>query len=79
MYLQHGVLFDAKRMWCVPDPSDSPVRLLFRFCEAPLITYAFHRWSAYATNCSTVYVQTFPDPLPAGVRVPNYAYLDVTV
>ncbi|KIK00700.1 hypothetical protein K443DRAFT_7462 [Laccaria amethystina LaAM-08-1] len=37
------------------------------------------RWSAYATNCSTVYVQTFPDPLPVGVRVPNYAYLDVTI
>jgi len=36
------------------------------------------RWSTYATNCSTVYVQTFPDPLPAGVRVPHYAYLDVT-
>lgn len=36
------------------------------------------RWSTYATNCSTVYVQTFPDPLPTGVRVPHYAYLDVT-
>lgn len=36
------------------------------------------RWSTYATNCSTVYVQTFPDPLPAGLRVPHYAYLDVT-
>lgn len=35
-------------------------------------------WKMYATNCSTIYVQTFPDPLPAGVRVPNYAYLDVT-
>ncbi|KAF8163453.1 hypothetical protein B0H34DRAFT_795165 [Crassisporium funariophilum] len=37
----------------------------------------FIRWSTYKTNCTTVYAQIFPQPIPTGVRVPHYAYLDV--
>ncbi|KAF5330578.1 hypothetical protein D9619_005902 [Psilocybe cf. subviscida] len=34
-------------------------------------------WDRYKSNCTTVYSQVFAQPLPAGVGVPNYAYLDV--
>ncbi|KAF9527007.1 hypothetical protein CPB83DRAFT_856976 [Crepidotus variabilis] len=37
----------------------------------------FIRWSAYNANCSTVYSQVFTQPIPAGTKVPAYAYLDV--
>ncbi|KAJ4487759.1 hypothetical protein J3R30DRAFT_844258 [Lentinula aciculospora] len=33
-------------------------------------------WSEWTTNCATVY-DTFPKPIPDGLRVPAYAYLDV--
>jgi len=36
-------------------------------------------WSIYNVNCSTVYKQVFPDPLPSTILVPHYAYLDVTI
>ncbi|KAI0721814.1 hypothetical protein C8T65DRAFT_629280 [Cerioporus squamosus] len=35
-------------------------------------------WSLYAQNCSTVYVQKFPDDIPLGTAVPAWAYIDVT-
>ncbi|KAJ3775388.1 hypothetical protein FB446DRAFT_407418 [Lentinula raphanica] len=33
-------------------------------------------WSQWTTNCATIY-DTFPKPIPDGLRVPAYAYLDV--
>ncbi|KAF9053186.1 hypothetical protein BJ165DRAFT_1446145, partial [Panaeolus papilionaceus] len=36
------------------------------------------KWSAYNTNCTTVYDQNFPSPLPSNTGVPSYAYLSVT-
>ncbi|KAF8643898.1 hypothetical protein AX16_008914 [Volvariella volvacea WC 439] len=37
-------------------------------------------WSLYSTNCtSTVYETIFPSPIPQGVAVPHYAYINVTV
>ncbi|KAI0773866.1 hypothetical protein C8Q74DRAFT_1267134 [Fomes fomentarius] len=35
-------------------------------------------WSTYARNCSTVYVQKYPEPIPAGTAVPAWAYIDIT-
>ncbi|TFK93939.1 hypothetical protein K466DRAFT_658224 [Polyporus arcularius HHB13444] len=35
-------------------------------------------WSLYAQNCSTVYVQKFPDDIPLGTAVPAWAYMDIT-
>ncbi|KDR73491.1 hypothetical protein GALMADRAFT_251199 [Galerina marginata CBS 339.88] len=37
----------------------------------------FIRWSAYKANCTVVYDQVFLQPIPSGVRVPHYAYLDI--
>jgi len=34
-------------------------------------------WSRYKINCTTVYTQVFPHPIPNGIAVPHYAYLDV--
>jgi len=34
------------------------------------------RWSEWNTNCSAVYT-TFPEPLPVGTRVPQWAYLPI--
>ncbi|KAJ4497937.1 hypothetical protein C8R41DRAFT_916962 [Lentinula lateritia] len=33
-------------------------------------------WSEWITNCAPIYT-TFPKPIPDGLRVPAYAYLDV--
>ncbi|KAJ3736147.1 hypothetical protein DFJ43DRAFT_704925 [Lentinula guzmanii] len=33
-------------------------------------------WSEWTTNCATIY-DDFPKPIPDGLRVPAYAYLDV--
>jgi len=37
----------------------------------------FLKWSAYNVNCSTVYPGVFPFDIPAGTKVPHWAYLDV--
>ncbi|KAH9483714.1 hypothetical protein JR316_0003190 [Psilocybe cubensis] len=37
----------------------------------------FLKWSTYKTNCTVVYSQVFAQPIPSGVNVPHYAYLDV--
>ncbi|KAJ3509629.1 hypothetical protein NLJ89_g5122 [Agrocybe chaxingu] len=39
---------------------------------------SFIRWSAYNSNCTTVYLQVYQQAIPVGVSVPNYAYLDVS-
>jgi hypothetical protein len=36
-------------------------------------------WSGYSTNCSTVYVTVYTQQIPVGVKVPAYAYQDVSV
>ncbi|KIM47549.1 hypothetical protein M413DRAFT_439213 [Hebeloma cylindrosporum] len=38
----------------------------------------FTTWTAYNTNCTTVYTEIFPSPIPSGFSVPHWAYLDVT-
>ncbi|KAF7304962.1 hypothetical protein MKEN_01210900 [Mycena kentingensis (nom. inval.)] len=37
----------------------------------------FVQWSVWGINCPSVAKSTFPRPLPAGLRVPGWAYLDV--
>jgi len=34
-------------------------------------------WSLWETNCASVSVGSFPMPIPAGLHVPGWAYLDV--
>ncbi|CAA7271566.1 unnamed protein product [Cyclocybe aegerita] len=34
-------------------------------------------WSVWSANCVTVYINEFPAPLPPGVFVPGWAYLDI--
>jgi len=34
-------------------------------------------WSVWETNCASVSIDSFPLPLPAGLHVPGWAYLDV--
>ncbi|KIM45559.1 hypothetical protein M413DRAFT_442230 [Hebeloma cylindrosporum] len=45
------------------------------WCQGAGIT----TWSYYNTNCTRVYTQIFPSPIPSGISVPHWAYLDVTV
>ncbi|TFK54799.1 hypothetical protein OE88DRAFT_1653297 [Heliocybe sulcata] len=35
-------------------------------------------WSTWSYNCSQVYVQTFPEDIPYGTKVPAWAYLNDT-
>ncbi|KAI0751428.1 hypothetical protein C8Q80DRAFT_1119204 [Daedaleopsis nitida] len=35
-------------------------------------------WSEYKENCSTVYIQKYPEDIPADTAVPAWAYLDIT-
>lgn len=37
----------------------------------------FVRWGSYSANCETVYSGVFPRPLPQGLLVPSWAYLNV--
>jgi len=34
-------------------------------------------WSVWETNCASVSIGSFPDPIPSGLHVPGWAYLDV--
>jgi len=34
-------------------------------------------WSVYDMNCTTIYNETFLEPIPSTIVVPHYAYLDV--
>ena len=36
-------------------------------------------WSQWNTNCSSVWSETFPAPIPPGTRVPHYGFLPVGV
>jgi len=36
-------------------------------------------WSLWETNCASVSISSFPMPIPAGLHVPGWAYLDVEV
>ncbi|KAF7363604.1 hypothetical protein MSAN_01017300 [Mycena sanguinolenta] len=42
-------------------------------CQERTITM----WSLWETNCASVSISSFPMPLPAGLHVPGWAYLDV--
>jgi len=42
-------------------------------CQGRTITM----WSLWETNCVNVSIDSFPMPIPAGLHVPGYAYLDV--
>ncbi|EJF62913.1 hypothetical protein BD309DRAFT_957603 [Dichomitus squalens] len=35
-------------------------------------------WSTYQQNCSTVYIEQYPENIPVGTAVPAWAYLDIT-
>jgi hypothetical protein len=35
-------------------------------------------WTAYNKNCTTPFLTVFPTAIPSGVKVPHYAYLDVS-
>ncbi|KAF8969855.1 hypothetical protein BDZ97DRAFT_1754280 [Flammula alnicola] len=37
----------------------------------------YFSWSVWSANCAMVYVDTYPEPIPSGVSVPGWAYLDV--
>ncbi|KJA28493.1 hypothetical protein HYPSUDRAFT_33907 [Hypholoma sublateritium FD-334 SS-4] len=43
-------------------------------CQDALVS----TWSFYNENCTEVSVSVFPPPIPSGIAVPNYAYLDPT-
>ncbi|KII88418.1 hypothetical protein PLICRDRAFT_41576 [Plicaturopsis crispa FD-325 SS-3] len=61
-------------------------------CQCSTVTYSLisacgacqnrtvETWSAWKTNCSTVYITALPDGIniPSGTSVPSWAYLDVT-
>ncbi|KAJ7444914.1 hypothetical protein FB451DRAFT_74212 [Mycena latifolia] len=34
-------------------------------------------WSIWETNCASVTIGSFPEPIPVGLHVPGWAYLDV--
>jgi len=35
-------------------------------------------WSTYNTNCTALYLSQFPENIPSGTKVPQWAYLDIT-
>ncbi|KAM5540811.1 hypothetical protein V8D89_005455 [Ganoderma adspersum] len=36
-------------------------------------------WILYSQNCSSVFIQTYPENIPSGTAIPAWAYLDVRV
>lgn len=58
-------------------------------CQCSTVTYSlmsacgacqgrtYLSWSVWSANCPTVSLSSFPEPIPAGVAVPGWAYLDV--
>ncbi|KAL4067924.1 hypothetical protein V8B97DRAFT_2021726 [Scleroderma yunnanense] len=59
-------------------------------CECNTITYnliaacsicqnrTYIAWSSWSTNCTTIYPNVYPENIPSGTAVPNWAYQDVT-
>ncbi|KAG1891139.1 hypothetical protein F4604DRAFT_1949432 [Suillus subluteus] len=59
-------------------------------CECSTVTYSlisacgacqnatYLTWSQWNYNCTEVFLQTYPDNIPSGTKVPNWAYLNVT-
>lgn len=45
-------------------------------CQNSSNTYI--AWSLWSFNCTTAYTTGFPQNIPSGTAVPNWAYLDVT-
>ncbi|KAF8201562.1 hypothetical protein BJ912DRAFT_506116 [Pholiota molesta] len=60
-------------------------------CQCNTVTYSlmsacgacqgrtYLSWSVWSANCAMVYTDTYPEPIPSGVSVPGWAYLDVEV
>ncbi|KAF8798152.1 hypothetical protein BYT27DRAFT_7227800 [Phlegmacium glaucopus] len=58
-------------------------------CQCNTVTYSlmsacgacqgqtYLSWSVWSANCLTVHLSSFPEPIPSGVFVPGWAYLDV--
>ncbi|KAF9475049.1 hypothetical protein BDN70DRAFT_280485 [Pholiota conissans] len=58
-------------------------------CQCNTVTYSlmsacgacqgrtYLAWSVWSANCVMVYTDTYPEPLPSGVSVPGWAYLNV--
>ncbi|KAE9406046.1 hypothetical protein BT96DRAFT_295880 [Gymnopus androsaceus JB14] len=38
----------------------------------------FTLWSEYNLNCETIYPMVFPEPIPIEIRVPHWAYANVS-
>ncbi|KIL68696.1 hypothetical protein M378DRAFT_8165 [Amanita muscaria Koide BX008] len=36
-------------------------------------------WQRFTTNCTSVWLTVYPNPIPASVKVPHWAYLDVSI
>nr|VWO95554.1 Lid2 complex component lid2 [Ganoderma boninense] len=36
-------------------------------------------WFLYSQNCSTIYIQKYPEDIPSGTAIPAWAYLDVRI
>ncbi|KAG2369804.1 hypothetical protein BDR07DRAFT_1468401 [Suillus spraguei] len=59
-------------------------------CECNTVTYSmisacsvcqngsYLSWSSWSASCSQMSIREYPMPIPAGTRVPNWAYLNVT-
>ncbi|KAF9562199.1 hypothetical protein CPC08DRAFT_391330 [Agrocybe pediades] len=58
-------------------------------CQCNTVTYSlmsacgacqgrtYLSWSVWSANCPTVSINTYPEPIPSGVAIPGWAYLDV--
>jgi len=58
-------------------------------CQCNTVTYSlmsacgacqgstYLSWSVWSANCPIVYLRSYPEPIPSGVLVPGWAYLDV--
>jgi len=77
--MQHGRVQPHQCMRCVPGRAVDSVRLpvVFSPTNRPTCLISYSTWSF---NCTTIASPgTFPNPVPAGTRVPKWAYIDSSI
>ncbi|KAI0342876.1 hypothetical protein BDW22DRAFT_1357415 [Trametopsis cervina] len=51
---------------------------LVKACRASKLVAALPSWSAWSSNCSEVSIGHYPNPIPEGLSIPSWAFLDIT-
>ncbi|KZT26509.1 hypothetical protein NEOLEDRAFT_1132014 [Neolentinus lepideus HHB14362 ss-1] len=91
-YLQGACNSGEYNIAALPDNQHyiGPTQAIANDCQCSTVTYnlmsacgacqnrTIIAWSSWSYNCSSVFLDVYPETIPSGTRVPAWAYLNVT-